>query len=185
MKRGNRKEDAALVLRLVENETGAWDDFVRDYSSAIFGAVANTLRKSGRNMDDSNDIAQDVFVRLCKNQMRLLKQFDATRAGLKTWLGVIASSATIDHLRKQKAAGVPLDELPEDVGAVKPETRDPIRIPEGLLSARQALVLQMLYEKDMDAGEVAATLGIDSQTVRSTHHKALVKLRKHFNETDG
>jgi DNA-directed RNA polymerase specialized sigma24 family protein len=34
----------------------------------------------------------------------------------------------------------------------------------------------------MDAAEVAAMLGIDSQTVRSTHHKALVKLRKYFAE---
>jgi hypothetical protein len=25
-------------------------------------------------------------------------------------------------------------------------------------------------------------LGVDPQTVRSTHHKALVKLRAHFNE---
>ena len=65
MKRGNRQEDAALVVRLLNDEQGAWDDFVNDYSSAIFGAVANTLRKSGRNMDDSSDIAQDVFVRLC------------------------------------------------------------------------------------------------------------------------
>jgi len=40
LKRGNRKEDAALVVRLIENEVGAWDDFVNGYSSAIFGAVA-------------------------------------------------------------------------------------------------------------------------------------------------
>ena len=79
---------------------------------------------------------------------------------------------------------MPLDDLPEEVGSVEPETRDPIRIPDGLLSARQALVLQLLYDKDMDASEVAAMLGIDSQTVRSTHHKALVKLRKHFTLDD-
>ena len=30
----------------------------------------------------------------------------------------------------------------------------------------------------------AAMLGIDSQTVRSTHHKALVKLRKYFAEDE-
>ena len=180
MKRGNRQEDAAIVVRLLNGEVSAWDLFVELYSGAIFGAVANTLRRSGRNMDDSTDIAQDVYVRLCKNDLRLLKQYDSTRAGLKTWLGVIASSATIDHLRKLRGSNVPLDDLPEEVGSVEPETHDPIRIPDGLLSARQALVLQLLYDKDMDASEVAAMLGIDSQTVRSTHHKALVKLRKYF-----
>jgi RNA polymerase sigma factor (sigma-70 family) len=180
LKRGNRQEDAAIVVRLLNGDVSAWDQFVETYSGAIFGSVSNTLRKSGRNMDDSTDIAQDVYVRLCKNDFRLLKQFDSTRAGLKTWLGVIASSATIDHLRKLRGNNVPLDDLPEEVGSVEPEIHDPIKIPEGLLSARQALVLQLLYDKDMDASEVAAMLGIDSQTVRSTHHKALVKLRKYF-----
>jgi RNA polymerase sigma-70 factor (ECF subfamily) len=99
---------------------------------------------------------------------------------LKTWLGVIASSVTIDHLRKQKAPNTPLDDLPEEVGSVQPVTPDPVRIPNGLLSERQAMILRMLYDEDMDAAEIGDLLGIDSQTVRSTHHKALVKLRKYF-----
>ena len=62
----------------------------------------------------------------------------------------------------------------------EPKTPEQVKIPPGLLSERQALVLRLLYDRDMDAAEVAAMLGIDSQTVRSTHHKALVKLRKYF-----
>jgi RNA polymerase sigma-70 factor (ECF subfamily) len=38
----------------------------------------------------------------------------------------------------------------------------------------------MLYDREMDVAEVAAALGIDPQTVRSAHHKAIVKLRTHF-----
>lgn len=177
-----RQRDAKLVLRLVEGSTEAWDEFVETYSSAIFGAVINTLRRSGYGPDDSHDVSQDVYVRLCKNDFRLLKQFDSTRAGLKTWLGVVSSSATIDFLRRKRASTVPLDQVPEEMNSVEPEMRDPVRIPDGLLSERQALVLRLLYDRDMDAKEVAALLGIDSQTVRSTHHKALVKLRRHFRE---
>jgi RNA polymerase sigma factor (sigma-70 family) len=175
-----RKRDADLVVRLIDGGADAWQEFIDNFSSAIFGAVINTLRKSGYGSDDSHDITQDVYLRLCKNDFRLLRQFDSTRAGLKTWLGVIASSATIDHLRRKRASTVPIDDLPEEINAVDPEMRDPVRIPDGLLSERQALVLRLLYDKDMDAKEVAALLGIDSQTVRSTHHKALVKLRRYF-----
>jgi RNA polymerase sigma factor (sigma-70 family) len=175
-----RKRDADLVIRLIEGGADAWQEFIDNFSSAIFGAVVNTLRKSGYGSDDSHDITQDVYLRLCKNDFRLLRQFDSTRAGLKTWLGVIASSATIDHLRRKRASTIPLDDLPEEINAIQPEMRDPVRIPNGLLSERQALVLRLLYDKDMDAKEVAALLGIDSQTVRSTHHKALVKLRRYF-----
>jgi RNA polymerase sigma-70 factor (ECF subfamily) len=32
----------------------------------------------------------------------------------------------------------------------------------------------------MDVAEIAAALGIDPQTVRSTHHKAMLKLRDYF-----
>jgi RNA polymerase sigma-70 factor (ECF subfamily) len=38
----------------------------------------------------------------------------------------------------------------------------------------------MLYEGDMDVAEVAQKLGVDPQTVRSMHHKAMLKLRAHF-----
>ena len=43
----------------------------------------------------------------------------------------------------------------------------------------------MIYEKDLDVAEIAAALGIDPQTVRSTHHKAMLKLRGHFAVEDG
>ena len=38
----------------------------------------------------------------------------------------------------------------------------------------------MLYDREMDVAEIARALGIDPQTVRSTHHKAMIKLRAHF-----
>ena len=38
----------------------------------------------------------------------------------------------------------------------------------------------MLYDKEMDVAEIATALGIDPQTVRSAHHKAMLKLRAHF-----
>ncbi len=179
-----RQEDAALIARLTSGNRDAWSEFVARFSSAIFGAVINTLRKAGFSNDDGVDVAQDVYVRLCKDNYYLLRQFDPTRASLRTWLGVVSSSTAIDHLRRNKRQGLPLESVPEEVYRVDPKTPESIKIPEGLLSERQALVLRLLYERDMDAAEVATMLGIDSQTVRSTHHKALVKLRKYFSGTE-
>jgi DNA-directed RNA polymerase specialized sigma24 family protein len=179
-----REEAARLVRRLIAGEAAAWAEFVAGYSAAIYGAVINTLRKAGYGADDSTDVAQDVFVRLCKDNYHLLRQFDPLRASLKTWLGVVSSSTTIDHLRRLRGHTLPLDDVPEPVLGVEPRLPERILVPSGLLSDRQALVLRLLYERDMDAAEVAKLLGIDSQTVRSTHHKALVKLRKYFAEED-
>ena len=55
-----------------------------------------------------------------------------------------------------------------------------LKIPDGLLSPRQALVLELLYQRDLDPAEAADLLSVDPQTVRSMHHKALTKLRGHF-----
>jgi RNA polymerase sigma-70 factor (ECF subfamily) len=177
-----KQDDTALIKRLIGGSQDAWSEFVARFSPAIFGAVINTLRKAGFNSDDGIDIAQDVYVRLCKDNYHLLRQFDSRRASLRTWLGVVSSSTAIDYLRRNKRQGLPLDAVPEEVYRVEPHTPEEVKIPPGLLSERQALVLRLLYDRDMDAAEVAVLLGIDSQTVRSTHHKALVKLRKYFAE---
>jgi RNA polymerase sigma-70 factor (ECF subfamily) len=177
-----KPDETALIKRLIAGDADAWSEFVARFSSAIFGAVINTLRKAGFSSDDGVDIAQDVYVRLCKDNYHLLRQFDPQRASLRTWLGVVSSSTAIDYLRRNKRQGLPLESVPEELYQVEPKTPEQVKIPPGLLSERQALVLRLLYDRDMDAAEVAAMLGIDSQTVRSTHHKALVKLRKYFAE---
>ena len=40
--------------------------------------------------------------------------------------------------------------------------------------------MELLYQRDLTPGEAAEIIGIDAQTVRSMHHKALTKLRAHF-----
>jgi RNA polymerase sigma-70 factor (ECF subfamily) len=170
--------------RLVAGEKAAWDGFVARYAPVIFAAVRRKLAPAGRN-DDAEDVAQDVFIRLCARDFRLIRNYDASRAKLSTWLTVIAHSTSIDHLRRQKGATQSLDTVPEALLAVDPP-KDPIKIdiPPGLLSPRQALVLEMLYQREMDTAEAAEIMGVDPQTVRSTHHKALVKLRGHFRAED-
>lgn len=175
-----RADDGKLVERLVGGDSSAWSALVERYGPIIYGAVGKTLRRYGRDGAEAADIAQDVFLRLCNDGYRLLRQYDPARASLSTWLTVVSVSGAIDFLRRQKATTSPLEDLPEHVAAVDPKLPDPVRIPEGLLSPRQSLVLQLLYDRDMDVAEIAALLAIDAQTVRSTHHKALVKLRAYF-----
>ena len=42
----------------------------------------------------------------------------------------------------------------------------------------------MLYDEEKEVAEAAAFLGVEAQTVRSMHHKALTKLRQHFAKVD-
>ncbi len=170
--------------RLIAGDKAAWDRFVARFAPVIFAAVRRKLVPAGRS-EDAEDVAQDVFIRLCARDYHVIRRYDASRAKLSTWLTVIAHSAAIDHLRRQKARAQPLESVPEAQLAVDPP-KDPVKvvIPPGLLSPRQALVLEMLYQREMEAAEAAQVLGVNPQTVRSTHHKALVKLRAHFREPE-
>jgi RNA polymerase sigma-70 factor (ECF subfamily) len=88
-------------------------------------------------------------------------------------------------LRRRQLALTPLDAVPEALLATEDRPPEKLRLPDGLLSPRQKLVLSMLYDRDMEVADVAATLGVDPQTVRSTHHKAMLKLRSHFATESG
>lgn len=168
------------IARLRRGDKPAWDGFVARYAGLIHGAVAGVLRQTGRDAGDAADIAQDVFVRLCKDDYRLLGQYDPGRAALATWLTVVSRSVALDAIRRRRAPSVALEDAPESAVAVAPVEPTNLKIPDGLLSPRQALILTMLYDRDMDPAEVGAALGIDAQTVRSMHHKALTRLRDHF-----
>lgn len=165
------------LAALTRGEKGAWDIFVRRYAALIMAAVRGLVHDSA----EAEDLVQDVFTRLCKDGFRLLKTYDPARAGLSTWLTIVARSTARDALRRRRIQGTPIDDVPEAAFAVPPvEPVEKLRLPTELLSPRQREILTMLYDRDMEVAEIATALGIDAQTVRSMHHKAMLKLRAHF-----
>jgi RNA polymerase sigma factor (sigma-70 family) len=166
---------------LIRGEKPAGDGFVRRYAGLILSAV----RGVARDGNDIEDLVQEVFARLCKDEFRLLKAYDPARAGITTWLTIVARSTARDALRRRQPLVTPLDSVPEALLGVEDRHVEPLKLPEELLSPRQKLVLSMIYDKDMDVAEIAVALGVDPQTVRSTHHKAMLKLRSHFAVEDG
>jgi RNA polymerase sigma-70 factor (ECF subfamily) len=81
---------------------------------------------------------------------------------------------------------MPIEDAPEAALAVPPvEPVEKLAYPADLLSPRQSEILTMIYDRDMDVAEIATTLRIDAQTVRSMHHKAMLKLRAHFGVDGG
>ena len=167
----------ALPAALLNGDPEAWQGFIRRYGGLIVASVRGVAPAGG----ETEDLTQDVFVRLCKDDFRLLRSYDPARAALSTWLTIVARSTARDALRRRRAETVPIESVPEARLAVDP-VEPPVRLklPEALLSPRQREILAMLYDREMDVAEVAGALGIDAQTVRSTHHKAMIKLRAYF-----
>ena len=167
---------------LLRGEKAAWDAFVRRYGGLVVAAVRGVASVYG----DVEDLTQDVFVRLCKDDFRLLRSYDPGRASLSTWITIVACSTARDGLRRRRAESVPIDAVPEAQLAIDPvEPVEKLKLPDALLSPRQREILAMLYDREMDVAEIARALGIDPQTVRSAHHKAMLKLRVHFRGNEG
>ena len=162
---------------LTRGDKGAWEAFVRRYA----GLVAAAVRGVAREAAEVEDLAQEVFFRLCKDDFRLLRSYDPARAGLSTWITIVARSTARDAMRRYRPVLTPIEAVPEGRLAVDPvEPIQKLKLPDALLSPRQREILTMLYDREMEVAEIAAALGIDPQTVRSAHHKAMVKLRAHF-----
>jgi RNA polymerase sigma-70 factor (ECF subfamily) len=171
----------SLPDALLRGKKAAWDAFVRRYGGLVVAAVRGVAMAQA----EVEDLTQEVFVRLCKDDFRLLRNYDPERASLSTWLTIVARSTARDGLRRRRAETVPLDSVPEAQLAIDPVMPvEKLKLPEALLSPRQREILAMLYDREMDVAEIARALGIDPQTVRSAHHKAMVKLRAHFRSND-
>jgi RNA polymerase sigma-70 factor (ECF subfamily) len=157
-----------------------WDRFVAAAAPIIHAVARRVVAAHGVAVEEAVDVAQDVFVRLCADDRRLLRGYDPARASMGTWLAVVARSCAVDHLRRRRQQHASIDDVPESAVSVEDRHVERITIPAGLLTERQALVLRLLYDRDMDVAEAAAMLKVDAQTVRSTHHKAMLRLREHF-----
>lgn len=136
------------------------------------------------------DAVQETFARLFANDARLLRTFDASRASMSTFLTLVARSVTLDLVRRRRHIMVTLDESgPAAAGAARgedpidaAERRAPIQVPASLLTGRQLLVLRLLFDEGRPVEQVAAMLDVDAQTVRSTKHKAIERLREFMSE---
>ena len=95
-------ERSDSLAALVAGDKRSWDIFVRRYAALIVAAVRGVASYSG----EVEDLTQEVFVRLCKDQFRLLRSYDATRASLSTWITIVARSTARDALRRRRPDSV-------------------------------------------------------------------------------
>src|SRR5712692_5260305 len=106
MAAGDRAAGGSDLAALIRGEKGAWDAFVRRYAALIMAAVRGVAPEGG----EAEDLAQEVFVRLCRDEFRLLKTYDPARAGLTTWLTIVARSTARDAQRRRRIPSEPIDD---------------------------------------------------------------------------
>jgi RNA polymerase sigma factor (sigma-70 family) len=110
--------EKTLIAGCLRGEKASWDSFVQQYSSLVYHTVRKTLtlHHTDQREDVVDDLYQELFVSLLRDDCKKLRQFRGDRGcTMASWLRVVASRLTIDHLRQQRPKDVEAtDAIPSD-----------------------------------------------------------------------
>lgn len=173
-------KDAACITsesldRARAGDAQAFAVLVRAHQRMVYSLALRMLA----DRHEAEDVAQEAFLQLHR---RLLLIQSATH--LVFWLRKVTANLAIDRLRSAPRHEVlPLDDEPGGMAA--DSSTDPLlqRQMRGLVAAlppgARAVVL-LRYQEDLDPTEIAATLDMSINTVKSHLRRSLAELRKNF-----
>jgi RNA polymerase sigma-70 factor (ECF subfamily) len=195
-RKGNSAEETQLLAALLKPSTEAvrqrrWGEFVARYERLIVSCVLKVLRRYGAlfSADDLDDLVADVWLTLLRDDMKKLRQYDAARGfRIASFIGLVATNTTIDHLRSRQAEATPLDQVMEDyVAMAQIAPRDAVEDREQAELAREALARLSsderafvfdVFHTERSPEELARTLGVTTNTVYSRKFKVREKLAR-------
>jgi RNA polymerase sigma-70 factor (ECF subfamily) len=185
----DRPESADQPLRILlqkakAGDLPAFEQLIVLHEKRVFRTALRLLR----NVEDAQDAAQEVFLRLHKH----IAKFDEEHS-FHSWLYRIVLNVCRDlNQRREKHAAIALEETGTPAGIREPES--PGKSPFEIASRQQQLrliaaSLAMLSEKERAAlvlrdleglttAEVAKILGSSETTVRSQISTARVKIKQ-------
>lgn len=180
-----RPQDLEFVRRCLAGDSSAYSGLVERYQRPVFGLVVRMLR----NPAVAEEITQEAFIRAYTK----LSTFDQKRK-FSSWLFRIAHNATIDELRKNRPATVPLetdaDEDRVDLLQVLADrdTADPERRAAGSalrdeledvlrgLRPEYAEVMVLRFVEELAYDEIAEIMDLPLGTVKTYIHRARRKV---------
>lgn len=125
---------------------------------------------------DAEDVYQDVFIRLARDQTVF-----SSKEHLKAWLLRVTTNRCYDFARQRHRHPLAnLDDLPFELAETSPLTRDEVR---ELWEAVEALpenmraIVHLFYYEGYSGDEIAHIVGIEPSTVRSRLQRARARLK--------
>jgi RNA polymerase sigma-70 factor (ECF subfamily) len=162
------------LARARAGDIDAFADLVRHHQRLVFGIAC-------RMLDDraaAEDLAQDVFVQLHRHLATI-----ESDAHLASWLRRVVTHRAIDAVRERKRRPVtPLDAIAEPAAAAAPAEQDPLlvnwlRTQVAALPTAARAVVVLRYQRELGPVEIAETLDMPLNTVKSHLKRSLAVLR--------
>ena len=184
--RDGRPSEEWIVGAMGREDPAAIDALYAEYSGTVFAYLIQALG----DRSAAEDVRQQVFAEIWQRA----GSYDPERAGLLTWVLMMARSRAIDHMRRRRRT---------------PEPREPARV-ASLADARTARVsptdmvierwrvahllkqipreeaelLRMRFYEDLSQTEIAGRTEIPLGTVKMRMTRALTRLRDLIDEEE-
>lgn len=181
---------ALLEARTAREQRRRWRELCRHFQPLIVGCVARTLRRYGAwATADVHDLVNDVWVALLRDDLRKLRQYDARRGyRLTSFIGLVATHVTIDHLRTPRAEHAPLDGALEELLVTRAEPPPDVlerrqelaraRAAVGRLSRADRELFASCIDEEQPLDAVARDWGVSVATIYSRKSKIRQRLQE-------
>ena len=162
-----------LLTRALAGERAAFGALVRTHQRMVFSLALRMLR----DRHAAEDLAQEVFLQLYRSLSAV-----SSEAHLAFWLRKVTAHRAIDRLRREpRLEMAPLEEA--QLSAGEAHSRDPIlerrlRSLVAQLPPAARAVMLLRYQEDLDPADIARTLRMPVNTVKSHLKRSLAELRE-------
>ena len=176
--------DQEIINKILDPKTKhyGFNVLVKTYQEKIYWLI----RRMVIDHDDSNDLSQEVFVKIWRN----ISKFKGD-SKLYTWIFRIATNEALTHLRKKKRRFfIPIidveNELASNLESDNYYTGDDIqlKLQKAILTLpeKQRLVFNMKYFEDMKYKDMSEVLDISIGGLKAQYHHAVKKIEKILKE---
>ncbi len=186
--------DRDLYLRCINQEAGAWEDFVDRFIGLFLHAIRHTAdaRSVPLSDEDLDDLCSQVFLTLVQDDFRVLRRFRG-RASLATYLTIIARRVTVHELkrvRKAREAGLTVrygGDIPEPLMDESGENirwqAEALRGLIAQLPSGEAELVKLHHLDGKSYTEIAEELAIPINSVGPTLSRARDRLRDMYRKS--
>lgn len=162
----------ALLARARSGDSTAFAGLVRQHQGMVFSIALHALRSRAA----AEDVAQEVFL----DFYRHLARIDSPAHAI-SWLRRVTSHRCIDEIRRrQHRPEVTVDVLPER--GRSPVSREyfveqRLQALVATLPSRARMVVVLRFQEELEPAEIAETLNMPINTVKSHLRRSLLLLR--------
>lgn len=176
-------EEQFIIEKLRNEDTRhyGFNLLVQEYQERVYWHV----RKMVIDHDDSNDLTQDIFVKVWNNISSFRED-----AKLFTWIYRIATNECLTFLKKKKNKYlIPIADVEGELsgklddGANLSGDEIQLKLQKALLTLpdKQRLVFNMRYFDEMKFSEIEEATGTSQGALKASYHHAVKKIEKYLN----